>query len=81
VRTHIGYGSPNKHDSFEAHGSPLGVDEVRLSKQNLGWPTEPLFLIPEAALAHFREALAIQPDYADAQENLNLVLQMQRRQR
>jgi len=58
VRTHIGYGSPNKHDSFEAHGSPLGVDEVRLTKQNLGWPVEPPFLIPEAALAHFREAVA-----------------------
>ncbi|MDX1251517.1 MAG: transketolase [Gammaproteobacteria bacterium] len=58
VRTHIGYGSPNKHDSFEAHGSPLGVDEVRLTKQNLGWPSEPPFLIPEPALAHFRAALA-----------------------
>jgi transketolase len=58
VRTHIGYGSPNKHDSFEAHGSPLGVDEVRLTKQNLGWPVEPPFLIPEAALVHFREAVA-----------------------
>ena len=58
VRTHIGYGSPNKQDSFEAHGSPLGVDEVRLTKQNLGWPTDPEFLIPELALAHFREALA-----------------------
>jgi transketolase len=58
VRTHIGYGSPHKHDSFEAHGSPLGVDEVRQTKQNLGWPTQPLFLIPEEVLAHFREALA-----------------------
>ena len=58
VRTHIGYGSPHKQDSFEAHGSPLGADEVRLTKQNLGWPTEPPFLIPEPALAHFREALA-----------------------
>ncbi len=57
VRTHIGYGSPNKHDTFEAHGSPLGADEVRLTKQNLGWPTEPPFLIPEDALAHFREAV------------------------
>ena len=57
VRTHIGYGSPNKHDSFEAHGSPLGVDEVRLTKQHLGWPTEPQFLIPDAALAHMRQAL------------------------
>jgi len=58
VRTHIGYGSPNKHDSFESHGSPLGADEVRLTKQNLGWPTEPSFLIPDLVLAHFREALA-----------------------
>ena len=58
VRTHIGYGSPNKHDSFEAHGSPLSVDEVRLTKQRLGWPTEPPFLIPEPALAHMRQAVA-----------------------
>ena len=57
VRTHIGYGSPHTQDSFEAHGSPLGVDEVRLTKQHLGWPVEPLFLIPEPALARFREAL------------------------
>ncbi|MEO6280151.1 transketolase [Roseateles sp.] len=58
VRTHIGFGSPNKHDSFEAHGSPLGVEEVRLTKQRLGWPAEPSFLIPEAAGVHMREALA-----------------------
>ena len=58
VRTHIGYGSPNKQDSFEAHGSPLGVDEVRLTKRNLGWPEEPAFLVPDAALAHFREGVA-----------------------
>mgnify|MGYP005806057873 CR=1 FL=1 len=57
VRTHIGYGSPHKQDTFEAHGSPLGVDEVRLTKERLGWPTEPPFLIPDAALAHMREAL------------------------
>jgi transketolase len=57
VRTHIGFGSPNKHDSFEAHGSPLGVEEVRLTKQNLHWPVEPPFLIPEEALSHFREAV------------------------
>jgi transketolase len=57
VRTHLGYGSPHKQDTFEAHGSPLGVEEVKLTKQNLGWPVEPLFLIPPEALAHFREAL------------------------
>jgi transketolase len=58
VRTHLGYGSPNKQDSFKAHGSPLGEDEVRLTKQNLGWPAEPAFYIPEAAGLHFREAIA-----------------------
>src|SRR5258706_3430 len=57
VRTHIGYGSPNKHDTFEVHGSPLGADEVRLTKEPLGWPSEPPFLIPDAALAHMREAI------------------------
>lgn len=40
IRTHIGYGSPNKHDSAEAHGTALGVEEVKLTKQNLGWPLE-----------------------------------------
>ncbi len=56
VRTHIGFGSPEQ-DSFKAHGSPLGVEDTRKTKQNLGWPLEPDFLIPEPALAHFREAL------------------------
>jgi transketolase len=56
VRTHIGYGSPEQ-DSFKSHGSPLGVENVRKTKQALGWPTEPAFLIPDAALAHFRKAL------------------------
>ena len=49
VRTHIGYGSPHKQDSFESHGSPLGAEEVQLAKQNLGWPAEPPFYIPEQA--------------------------------
>jgi transketolase len=57
VRTHIGYGSPNKQDTAEAHGSPLGEEEVKLTKENLGWPLEPKFYIPEEALAHFREAI------------------------
>ena len=56
VRTHIGYGSPEQ-DSHEAHGSPLGVEDVRKTKQNLGWPVEPSFLVPDAALMHFREAV------------------------
>ncbi|MDE1893164.1 MAG: transketolase [Xanthomonadaceae bacterium] len=56
VRTHIGYGSPEQ-DSFKAHGSPLGVEDVRRTKQTLGWPLQPAFLVPPAALAHFRAAL------------------------
>jgi transketolase len=57
VRTVIGYGAPHKAGTFEAHGSPLGPDEVKAAKQNLGWPTEPEFRIPEEALANFRRAL------------------------
>ncbi len=57
VRTHIGYGSPHKHDTFAAHGSPLGEEEVRLTKQNLGWPLEPTFHVPEEVARHFRLAV------------------------
>lgn len=57
VRTHIGYGSPHKQDTFEAHGSPLGEEEVELTKQALGWPLDPPFEIPDQALAHFRLAV------------------------
>ena len=57
IRTHIGYGSPRKQDTFEAHGSPLGTEEVVATKKNLGWPVEPAFYIPEEALAHFRRAI------------------------
>jgi transketolase len=56
IRTHIGYGSPNKQDTAEAHGAPLGADEVKLTKENLGWPLEPAFLIPGEALERFRQA-------------------------
>ncbi len=57
ARTHIGYGSPNKQDSSKAHGSPLGEDEVRITKEALGWPSDKTFFVPAEALAHFREAL------------------------
>ena len=56
VRTHIGYGSPHKQDTYEAHGSPLGHEEVILTKQALGWPVEPPFHVPDQALTHFRRA-------------------------
>jgi transketolase len=57
VRTHIGFGSPHKADTAAAHGSPLGVAEVRLTKEALGWPVAPDFLIPPDALEHFRLAV------------------------
>jgi transketolase len=56
-RTHIAYGSPNKQDTAAAHGSPLGEEEVKLTKQALGWPTDEPFYVPEEALAHFRECV------------------------
>lgn len=46
LRTHIAYGSPNKQDTHGAHGAPLGVDEVRLTKENLGWPKDKKFYVP-----------------------------------
>ncbi|MGH7766752.1 MAG: transketolase [Candidatus Binatia bacterium] len=57
LRTHIGYGSPGKQDSFEAHGAPLGKDEAAATKKKLGWPAEPPFFVPDEALARFREAV------------------------
>ena len=57
ARTHIGYGSPHKHDTFQAHGEPLGVEEVRLTKRALGWPEDKVFYIPDEALAQFRKAV------------------------
>jgi transketolase len=56
LRTHIGYGSPNKQDTASAHGAPLGEDEVKLTKQNLGWPSLEPFYVPEEALAQWRQA-------------------------
>src|SRR4051794_37723660 len=56
VKSHIGFGSPNKQDSFKAHGSPLGEEEVRLTKEAYGWDPDKQFYIPDEALAHFREA-------------------------
>ncbi len=57
VRTTIGYGAPHKQNTFEAHGSPLGPDEVKAAKEHLGWPVEPAFYLPEQAVQHFRTAI------------------------
>ncbi|MBA3875494.1 MAG: transketolase [Anaerolinea sp.] len=57
VRTHIGFGSPNKQDSQKAHGAPLGEDEVRLTKQAYGWDPDARFLVPDAARELFRAAV------------------------
>jgi len=57
ARTHIGYGSPNKQDTKEAHGEPLGEEEVKLTKENLGWPLDPTFYVPDDVLAYMRSAV------------------------
>ena len=57
ARTVIGYGSPKKQNTYGVHGSPLGPEEVAATKENLSWPAEPAFYLPDEALAHFREAL------------------------
>ena len=56
VRSHIGYGSPNKHDTAEAHGSALGVEEIKLTKQALGYPSQEPFWIAPEALRYWRDA-------------------------
>lgn len=57
LRTHIAFGSPNKQDTADAHGAPLGEEEVRLTKKVLGVPEAPFFLIPEQALNKFRRCI------------------------
>jgi len=57
LRTHIAYGSPHKQDSAAAHGAPLGEEEVRLTKENLGWPADRKFYVPDGALKVFRRSV------------------------
>ena len=57
VRSHIGYGSPHRQDSSEAHGKALGVEEVKLTKEFYGWPVEPPFYVPDVALTEFRKCV------------------------
>ncbi len=58
LRTHIAFGSPNKQDSADAHGAPLGVDEIRMTKKNLGWPEDLSFHVPEEVTEYFSERMA-----------------------
>jgi transketolase len=57
LRTHIAYGSPNKQDSSDAHGAPLGEEEIILTKKKLGWPEDRMFYVPEEALKLFRSCI------------------------
>jgi transketolase len=90
VRSHIGYGSPHKQDSFKAHGSPLGEEEVALTKEGYGWDPDAHFLVPDEALAHFRDTIprgkelvaewterleAYRAEEQDAYEELALVME------
>jgi transketolase len=65
LRTHIAYGSPNKQDTHGAHGAPLGEEEIRLTKENLGWPADKQFYVPPAALKTYRKCVT-QGKKADA---------------
>ena len=55
TKTHIGFGSPNKHDTSSAHGSPLGDEEVKATKKNLGWDESKFFFIPDEVTDHFNK--------------------------
>jgi transketolase len=57
VETVIGFGAPTRAGTFEAHGTPLGADEVKRTKANLGWPEQPAFYVPEPVLRHMRSAI------------------------
>jgi len=90
VRSHIGYGAPHAQDTHKAHGSPLGEEEVRLTKEAYGWDPDAQFLVPDEALAHFREAVdrgkqlegewqekaeAYKSEFPDLWEELSLVIE------
>jgi transketolase len=73
ARTHIGFGSPHKQDSSEAHGAPLGQDEVQATKEKLGWPLEKPFFVPEEVYAFFRERVKeLTKEYDQWQEEFAL---------
>jgi len=66
VDSHIGYGSPQKQDSYEAHGEPLGEAEVKLAKENYGWPVDAKFLVPDGVYQHFQDGIGARGLQANA---------------
>jgi transketolase len=70
--TNIGYGSPNKQDTAEAHGSPLGEEEVKLTKKNLGWPEDQFFLIPDEVEEAFND---VKRKCAEAEKKWNEIFE------
>jgi transketolase len=67
VDSHIGYGSPHKQDSYEAHGEPLGEAEVKLVKKNYDWPEDSKFLVPDGVYQHFKDGIGKRGGEAHAQ--------------
>jgi transketolase len=67
VDSHIGYGSPHKQDSYEAHGEPLGAEEVKLTKDNYEWPDDAKFLVPDGVYQHFNDGIGKRGGDAHAQ--------------
>jgi transketolase len=59
VDSHIAYGSPNKQDTSAAHGAPLGEEEIKLTKQNYGWPEDSKYLIPDGVRENFRDGMGM----------------------
>ncbi len=57
LKTHIGYGSPNKQDTKEAHGEPLGADEIKLTKKGYGWPEDAQFYVPDGVYDRFKDGI------------------------
>jgi transketolase len=69
VDSHIGYGSPHKQDSYEAHGEPLGEAEIKLAKKNYDWPEDAKFLVPDGVYAHMQEGVGTRGAEAHAKWN------------
>jgi transketolase len=72
VRTHIGYGAPNLQDTAKVHGAAMGAAELNAAKENLGWPVEPRFYVPDEALTNFRKAIGA-GDKAETEWNAQFI--------